>query len=508
MKFRFCGFCDFSRLYSSLLFGQDDSEFFDRMNRILQDEVRKNRVCVFAAIQSGPVQHGRILAGRPFHEPPIPAALTLWRLNLSLSGMSRLPFEAFLALRYLRPRRTFVSVITVISIIAVLLGVAVLIVVISVMSGFDKEWRDNILGFRADLTIYPADRSIPFTNYPAVMKTVSSNSYVVGVSPFIASQVLVETEPEYGQAVGSAPYATGVDPGTVGKVNVLPNSLKGGAFDLSDKGLVVGIGYAANNHLEVGDRVNIWTWRSLEKMRKNPNERVLPDEFTVRGLFDVGFPDFNDQYIVTSLDDAREMLDLPDHTAQALQVKLHNPFEADMAAEQLRAALKSDFIVETWREQSPAIFDALATEKNMMFFLLFFIMIAAAFGIVSYQITFVVQKTREIGILKALGASNGQILSLFLSQSVIVGILGVGLGFATGMLALHYRNSFLEFMRHVTNEDLLPASIYHTYDLPAAIQTSDVLFICGTAFAACVLAGLFPAWKASRLQPVEALRHE
>ena len=144
----------------------------------------------------------------------------------------------------------------------------------------------------------------------------------------------------------------------------------------------------------------------------------------------------------------------------------------------------------------------------MMFFLLFFIMIAAAFGIVSYQITFVVQKTREIGILKALGANKRQILCLFLSQSIVVGVLGVGLGFVAAMLALHYRNPFLALMRKVTHQDLLPSSIYHVYDLPASIQTQDVLVICGTAFAACVLAGLFPAWKASRLQPVEALRHE
>src|SRR5277367_4027748 len=167
--------------------------------------------------------------------------------------MSRLPFEAFLALRYLRPRRTFVSVITLISIVAVLLGVAVLIVVISVMSGFDKEWRESILGFNAHLTIFSSRQDVPFTNYQSVMKLVSTNAGVVGVSPFIHSQVLVKTEPDSGEPIPSAPYAAGVDPGTVGTVNVLPRSIKMGAFDLSDKGLVVGLGYAANNHLEVGD---------------------------------------------------------------------------------------------------------------------------------------------------------------------------------------------------------------------------------------------------------------
>lgn len=426
--------------------------------------------------------------------------------------MSRLPFEAFLALRYLRPRRTFVSVITVISVIAVLLGVAVLIVVISVMSGFDKEWRDSILGFKAHLTIFPSTAGEPFTNYPSVMNTVSANPAVLGVAPFIHSQILVKTEPDSGEPMLSALYLAGVDPALVGRVNVLTNSIIDGNFNLDDKGLVIGSGYAANNHLEVGDRVAVWSWTSLKKLdlkagKTNNVEVPLADDFTVRGIFNVGFPDFNDQFVVASLDDTRELLDMPANSAQFLQVKLRDPLQADTVAEQLRSALPN-MTVRTWQEDTPDIFNALATEKNMMFFLLFFIMIAAAFGIVSYQITFVVQKTREIGILKAIGANNRQILCIFLSQSVIVGFLGVGLGFAAGMLALHYRNPFLALMRQVTHTNLLPPTIYHTYELPASTQAPDVILICGTAFVACVLAGLFPAWKASRLQPVEALRHE
>jgi lipoprotein-releasing system permease protein len=191
-----------------------------------------------------------------------------------------------------------------------------------------------------------------------------------------------------------------------------------------------------------------------------------------------------------------------------IKVKLRDEFQAYAVALQLQAALKEPLRFVTWREDFPDIFDALAVEKNMMFILLFFIMIVAAFGIVNCQITFVVQKTREIGILKALGATSGQVLCLFLSQSVVVGLLGVGLGFGLAGLALRYRNEFLHFMREVTHTQLLPASIYQVYELPASIETGDLLLICGTAFCACVLAGLFPAWKASRLQPVEALRHE
>jgi lipoprotein-releasing system permease protein len=426
--------------------------------------------------------------------------------------MSRLPFEAFLALRYLRPRRTFVSVITVISIIGVLLGVAVLIVVISVMSGFDKQWRDCILGFNAHLKVYPAEQEQPMTNYQAIIRQISANPNVVGVSPFIHSQVMAKTEPETGNSKFSAPLLYGVDPKTIGQVNILPTSIISGAFELDDKDVLVGRDYAGAMNLEVGDRLAIYSPSSVEKMAatagKTNAEVALAEDFTVRGIFDVKFPEFNSSIIVTSLEGARELRSMPDDTVEGLQVKLRDPYFADDVAEELRATLSSNLTVYTWKQESPAIFTALATEKNMMFFLLFFIMIVAGFGIVNCQITFVVQKTREIGILKALGATNRQILWLFLSQSIVVGVLGVGLGLGLAMAALQYRNQFLAVMRHITHSDLLPPSIYGVYDLPASIEGKDVLVICGTAFVTCVLAGLFPAWKASRLPPVEALRYE
>ncbi len=425
--------------------------------------------------------------------------------------MSRLPFEAFLALRYLRPRRTFVSVITVISIIGVLLGVAVLIIVIAVMSGFDKEWRVRILGFSAHLKVFPADRDQAMTNYQAITRAIAANPDVIGVSPFIGGQVLVKTEPQTGASHTSAPLLFGVDPYTLDSVNVLPKSIRAGSFDLSDRGLVVGRDFAARMGLDVGDRLAIYSASSVEKMQasigKTNAEVFLAEDFTVRGIFDVGFPDYDSSIIVSSLDDARELESMPEDSVQGLQVKLRDPFLADKVAEELSRALNDNVSIYTWRQEYSAMFDALAVEKNTMYYILFFIVIVAAFGIVNCQITFVVQKTREIGILKSLGATRRQILWVFLSQSIVVGALGVGLGFGMGMLALAYRNEFLEFMRRTTHMELVPASVYHVYDLPASIQPSDIAVICGAAFLICVLAGLFPAWKASRLQPVEALRY-
>jgi lipoprotein-releasing system permease protein len=422
----------------------------------------------------------------------------------------RLPFEAFLALRYLRPRRTFVSVITVISIIGVMLGVAVLIVVIAVMSGFDREWRTRILGFNAHLKISQPDE--PLEDFTRIMTVVASNKHVQGVAPFVRGQVLVKTQPQTGHPKVAAPVLRGIDPLVEGKVSVLPRSIKAGAFDVSGNGLLIGREFAQGMELDVGDRVAVYSPSNLQKMEATlgkPNEeKILPNELVVRGIFDVGFSEYNASFIITSLENAQDLYDLPEDAVHGLQVMLHDPFDADLVRAQLLPQLGRGFAVLTWPEENPQLFNALAVEKNMMFFLLFFIMIVAAFGIVNCQITFVVQKTHEIGILKALGASNRQVLWLFLSQSIVVGFLGVGLGFVVAMLALSYRNEFLALMNRLTGFELLPASIYQIYELPAAIEFPDILVICGTAFVTCVLAGLFPAWKAARLQPVEALRYE
>ena len=415
-------------------------------------------------------------------------------------------------MRYLRPRRTFVSVITVISVIGVLLGVAVLIVVIAVMSGFDQEWRARILGYNAHLKVFNADFSA-MTNYPALLRQITNNPDVAGAAPFISGQVLVKTEQTENDTNYAAAFLDGIDPDAQGSVTVLPKSITNGKYDLDDRGLLVGIDLARSMDIRVGDRLALYSGYSLQKMveaarKHKEDEAVLPSEFTVRGIFDVGFPAYNATHVVASLEDSARVLQMPEDAAHGIEMKLRNEFWADKVAGDLNGALPGHLRFVTWREESPEIFSALAVEKNMMFILLFFIMIVAAFGIVNCQITFVVQKTREIGILKALGATNTQVLALFLSQSVVVGILGVGMGFGLAMLALAYRNEFLRFMRDVTHTQLLPASIYQVYKLPSSVETGDVLLICGTAFCACVLAGLFPAWKASRMQPVEALRHE
>ncbi len=423
--------------------------------------------------------------------------------------MSRLPFELLLALRYLRPKRTFVSVITLISVLGVTLGVAVLIIVISVMSGFDHDLRDKILGFNPQLRVTPAQGTMH--NYQGLMRLISSSQNVRAVAPFVLGRVLVETEPDNGQSVADSPVMRGIDPKLEPKITSLASDIVEGKFDVSNQGLLIGTDFAERMGLKVGDRVAIYSPDEIKKMRQNQGKTnqtaILASDYEVRGIFDAGYYEYNADVIVTSLEDAQELYVL-DHTVHGLVVELDDPYQAPAVAKALTGILGPDYLIRTWMQENSTILGALVVEKNVMFYLLFFIMIVAALCILSALITFVVQKTREIGMLKALGATDLQVSGLFLSQSGFVGAVGVAAGFGLGRLLLAYRNEFLDVMNHLTGFELFPASIYGFNRLPALIVPRDILIICGSALLICLLGGIIPAWRAGRLKPVEALRYE
>jgi lipoprotein-releasing system permease protein len=342
------------------------------------------------------------------------------------------------------------------------------------------------------------------------MSVVAANKNVKGVAPYVIGQVLVKTEPESGNPQVLAPMIRGIDPRLEERVSALPHSLVEGTFDVKGRGLLVGKEIADRLGLSVGDRLAVYSVGKFEEWERSRNkgkeEAPLADDYEVKGIFDAGYFEFNDLFVLCSLANAQDMYELDD-SAHGLMVTLHDPDKATEVEQQLRAALGGGFFISTWLHENP-ILDALVVEKNMMYYLLFFIVLVAAFGITSALITFVVQKTREIGMLKALGATSGQVMGLFLGQSLMVGALGVVAGYGLGMLAVTYRNEFLHFMRRATGFELFPASIYQFAELPALIVPGDVAVICGGSLLICLLAGLLPAWNAGRLKPVEALRHE
>ncbi|MEK7781717.1 MAG: ABC transporter permease, partial [Verrucomicrobiota bacterium] len=392
------------------------------------------------------------------------------------------------------------------------------IIVISVMSGFDHELKEKVFGFTAHLKVVQYDpnefgRDTTMSNYAAVIEVVSSNKNVVGVAPNVFGQVLLKTQPVNGQALMRAPVVRGIDPQAEATVSTLArNILPGGELDLSRRSLVIGESLAHDLRLHVGDRVAILSERHINKMlasRGQTNEtEIPPDEYEVRGIFDAGHYEFNSLFVFVSLEKAQAMFGL-DETDEIhnLTVAIKDPFRATTVARELQAVLGENFRVSTWMQDSPMM-QAVMVEKNMMLYILFFIVLVAAFGITCTLITFIMMKTREIGLMKAIGASSGQIMTVFLSQSLIISVLGILAGFGLGLLAVAYRNNFLLLMRKATGAELFPAEIYGFTQLPALIVPTDLLIIGGGSLLICLLAAAFPAWHASKLNPVEALRHE
>ena len=424
--------------------------------------------------------------------------------------MSKLPLELMLALRYLRPKRTFVSVITMISIIGVTLGVAVLIIVISVMSGFDRQLRDKLFGFNAHLRIEQAGSSM--SAYREVIPSVAGEPGVKGVSPYIMGPIVIETQTASRQI--AAPVLRGVDPDHEQEVSTLPDSMIAGEFDVEGQGVVIGYELARVLGLRVGDPIAIYSHSSLQQVQRlmkgeSENQRMpLPDDYVIRGIFDVGYYEYNANVIVCSIFDAQELFLGGNDSVHGLYVVLDDPYLASETKTSLLKKLGREFEIFSWIDEHSSLLNALVVEKNMIRFLLFFIVLVAAFGITNSQITFVVQKTKEIGMLKALGATGSEILFIFLSQSFIVGVAGVISGFGLGLLAIQYRNEFLLAMNQVTGFNLFPADIYGFTQLPAIVDPTDLLVICGGSLVICAIAGVLPAINASRLKPVESLRHE
>jgi lipoprotein-releasing system permease protein len=382
------------------------------------------------------------------------------------------------------------------------------------MSGFDSQLRDKVFGFNAHMKIFQFNpnthKETLMTDYAQIASIVRSNRYVSGVAPFVIGPVFLETEPTRSEPQVGAPWIRGIDPQSKEGVAIIETNIVSGNFDVSGHGLLLGTDFASSVDLHVGDRVAIFMPRDLQKMKQSYNkgqqESILPEDYEVRGIFDTGYYEYNASVIVTSLENAQDLYELGDEV-HGLMVMLKDPYKSDRVREELSRVLGPHFKITTWKEESSAML-AVLVEKNVMLYILFFIVIVAAFGITCTLITFVVLKTREIGILKALGASSRQIMWIFLSQSMTVSVLGVLIGFGLGMLAIAYRNSFLELMRRLTGIELFPAKIYGFSQLPALIVPGDIAIICGGSLVICLLAAAFPVWNASRLKPVEALRHE
>ncbi|MDQ3623138.1 MAG: ABC transporter permease, partial [Verrucomicrobiota bacterium] len=417
--------------------------------------------------------------------------------------------------RYLQPKRTFVSVITLISVLGVTLGIAVLIVVIAVMTGFDQELRRKVLGFDAHLLI--TSESV-LHEWRELDEQVQKLPPVVASAPFVQGPVIVEF-----QGRRLAPKIRGIDVEREQKVTDVRNAIVEGELDLGGDHTVMGIQLATQLGVGVGDKVIVYSPGNigalideLNKAEKDPDkakavaelrEMVLPAELTVTGIFESGRYMYDAEFLLVPLHVGQELYGLGDDL-HGLTIRTEDPYRAPELKEALFQLIAPGQQVYTWIDLNKQLFDAIKLERNTMFVILFFIVIVAAFGIMNTLITVTVQKTREIGIMKALGANTAQIVWVFLAQGMVVGFFGNITGIAAGMALVRWRNEFKQWLAETLRIEIFPPGIYQFSEIPAEVVPGDVALICVTAFIICALAALIPAYFAARLDPVKALRYE
>ena len=445
-------------------------------------------------------------------------------------------FSLFLALRYLKPKRTYVSIITLISIIGVALGVGVLIVVIAVMTGFEKRLEDLILGFEPHLRIEQfglidsEDPNSDAARWDLLMEKVSKINGVKSVDPYVMGQVLLQFGNENSRRQ-SALMMMGVDSSKNTLTGRIKEIVDQGDLDLSYQaeegkfGCLVSLQFRERNGIRLGEHIEAFSTADIEPIvtdlfeaadNNNLDDNALrdrvreltesiktPKDLIVTGIFDsVRYGEM----ILVPLEIGQDLYELRSNV-HGLSVELDDPFIADIVnRESINEIIPTGWQSQTWIERNKQLFATIRNERGMMYFVLFFIILVAAFSTMNTMITVTVQKRHEIGVMKALGAKISQIVGVFIGQGLIVGFIGSISGLAAGSLVLYYRNAIRGILSKNLGVEIFPEEMYGVAEIPAQIIPSDITIICLGAFVLCTLAALPPAYMVARLDPAKALR--
>ncbi len=415
-----------------------------------------------------------------------------------------LPFELFVGLRYLRAKRKshFTTFISITSMVGIALGVAVLIIVLSVMNGFGTELRNRILGVASHLQITEGSNTL--SNWQQAMSAVDGVPHVVAAAPFIMGQGMLSYD-----SIAQGTLVRGIIPADEVKVAEFADKMKvGSLYDLraSEFNIILGKDLAQTLGLTVGDKVVLMS----------PSGQATPvgtmprmKQFKLVGLFEMGYQSYDSGLALVHMDDAAKLYRMGDKVT-GLRIKLDDPFLTTEVAPVIASKLSNqgNYYISDWVQENPNFFAALKMEKRIMSIIMVLVVAVAAFNIVSTLIMAVIDKRADIAIMRTFGASPRSIMSIFIIQGALIGIIGTLLGAALGIVIALNIDTIIPFIENLFHVQFLAKDVYYISEVPSQILWSDVLLITLTSIVLSLLATLYPSYKASQINPAEALRYE
>jgi lipoprotein-releasing system permease protein len=414
-------------------------------------------------------------------------------------------YEWFIGLRYLKAKRkqAFISIITVISIIGVAVGVTAMIIVLSVFSGFEKTLKEKILGNQAHIFLYRANQE-GMDHYEEVLKQVQEIKGVAAAAPFIFNQVMLSSESNVTGGV-----IKGIDPDRVGKVTELAHNVKAGRLqDLKGEsdspGIILGVELAKHLGVSLNDAIQVISpLGTITPMGMMPKMK----RFRVVGIFYSGMYEYDNTMAYVSIEGAQKFFGMGARVT-GIEIKTNNIYKVKEIGKKIRQRLGFPFWTKDWMEMNRNLFSAMKLEKILMFIITVLIILVAAFNIISTLIMVVMEKYKDIAILKSMGAPSKGILKIFVIEGLVVGVVGTILGTILGLAVVLNLSEIQGLLEKLLGFKLLASDVYYIDKLPSHVDPFIVGLIVITAILISLLATLYPSWRASRLDPAEALRYE
>ncbi|MDH3924087.1 MAG: lipoprotein-releasing ABC transporter permease subunit [Xanthomonadales bacterium] len=412
------------------------------------------------------------------------------------------PLEAFIGLRYVRAKRRnhFISFISLTSMLGIALGVTTLITVISVMNGFEKELRARILGAIAHATIQPADGSV--MEWRSVIEKVEQHPEVDGAAPYIEEGVWLQG------VESSGAFIRGVNPAFEPRVSEVDRKMLSGSLDElrpGEYGIILGIGLASRLRVGPGDRVTV----IAPRLKATPvGASPLMRRFTVVGAFEFGEFENDSTLALVHIEDAAKLLRMPQGSIGGVRLHLQDMYQAWRVAREISATMPGYYSVRDWTQERGNLFQAVRTEKTVMWVILSLIIAVAAFNIISMLVMVVTDKQSDIAILKTMGARPGTIMRIFVIQGSVIGVIGTILGVIGGILLAQNIGLVVPFLESLFGFSLFPSDIYYITELPSDLQSSDVIKFALMSLTMSLLSTIYPSWRAARTRPAEALSYE